>query len=104
MAKLLFWNVMVAGLLIHFGSDYVVRFWLTFGIMIMIAGTMLLKAFLAVLYYFYYKVAINNKKTSKKTNQLPGRQDRENRYRGTDRVTPFLYKCLKAESGHKYSL
>lgn len=65
MAKLLFWNVLVGGLLIHFGSDYLVRFWLTFALMIIIGGTMLLKVLFAILYYMYYKLAINNKKIKK---------------------------------------
>lgn len=58
-AKLVFWNVVVAGLLIHWGSNYLVRFYLTFALMIIIAFTMALKVVLAILYYIYYKVCIN---------------------------------------------
>ena len=58
--KLVFWNVITAGLMIHFGSDYLIRFWLTFALMILIASTMLMKVFLALVYYFYYKTCIKN--------------------------------------------
>jgi hypothetical protein len=56
--KLVFWNVITAGLLIHFGSDYLIRFYLTFALMVIIGGTMLLKVLLAVVYYVYYKICI----------------------------------------------
>jgi chitin synthase len=61
-AKLLFWNVVVAGLLIHFGSNYLIRFYLTFVLMIIIASTMLFKVICGILYYFYYLITIRNKK------------------------------------------
>lgn len=51
-AKLVFWNVIVAGLLIHFGSNYLVRFYLTLALMIIIASTMFVKVIMAILYYF----------------------------------------------------
>jgi chitin synthase len=51
-AKLVFWNVIVAGLLIHFGSNYLVRFYLTFALMVLIASTMAIKVVLAIMYYF----------------------------------------------------
>jgi hypothetical protein len=57
-AKLVFWNVIVAGLLIHFGSDYLVRFYLTLALMVIIASTMAIKVLLAILYYFEYKTCI----------------------------------------------
>lgn len=57
-AKLVFWNVVVAGLLIHFGSDYLVRFYLTLALMIIIATTMAIKVLLAIFYYFGYKTCI----------------------------------------------
>lgn len=58
--KLVFWNVLVAGLLIHFGSNYLIRFYLTFALMIIIASTMLFKVICGILYYFYYLIAINS--------------------------------------------
>lgn len=64
--KLLFWNILTAGLLIHFGSDYLIRFYLTFALMGIIASTMAFKVFCGILYYFYYKIAIKNKKIFKK--------------------------------------
>lgn len=60
--KLLFWNVVVAGFMIHFGSNYLVRFYLTLALMVIIAGTMLFKVLCGILYYFYYLMAIRNKK------------------------------------------
>lgn len=59
--KFLFWNIVTAGLLIHFGSDYLVRFFLTFAMMIIIAGTMLFKVICALVYYVYYKICVNTK-------------------------------------------
>jgi hypothetical protein len=56
--KLVFWNVMVAGLLIHFGSNYLVRFYLTLALMVLIASTMAIKVLLAIFYYFFYKTCI----------------------------------------------
>jgi chitin synthase len=59
--KLVFWNVITAGLLIHFGSDYLIRFYLTFALMVLIGGTMALKVFLAIAYFIYYRLCINTK-------------------------------------------
>ncbi len=61
MAKFVFWNILTAGILIHFGSNYLVRFYLTFALMILMGVTMLIKVLLAVIYYMYYKCCINNK-------------------------------------------
>jgi chitin synthase len=66
--KFIFWNVLTAGLLIHFGSDYLVRFYLTFALMILIASTMAVKVLLAILYYIYYKLCINDKPKPKDAN------------------------------------
>jgi hypothetical protein len=52
--KFVFWNVVVGGLLIHFGDDFVIRFWITFAIMILIAVTMAIKVVIAIMYYFQY--------------------------------------------------
>jgi chitin synthase len=52
--KYLFWNIIVAAILIHFGSNYLLRFWLTFALMILIGSTMLIKVLLALAYYVYY--------------------------------------------------
>ncbi len=55
------WNVIVAGLLIHFGSDYLIRFYLTFGLMVLIAVTIAFKVFISMAYYIYYKLCVNTK-------------------------------------------
>ncbi len=60
--KLVFWNVLTAGLLINFGSNYLVRFYITLALMGIIAGTMFFKVLLGILYYFHYLIFINNKK------------------------------------------
>jgi hypothetical protein len=59
--KFLFWNIIVAGLLIHFGNDYLIRFWLTFGLMGLIVFTMLVKVSFALAYFCYYKCCITTK-------------------------------------------
>lgn len=64
--KLFFWNVIVAGFMIHFGSNYLIRFYLTFALMGIIAVTMFFKVICGVLYYFYYLVFIRTKKSKKK--------------------------------------
>lgn len=53
-AKLVFWNVVVAGVLIHFGDSLLLRFYITFGIMFILAITLALKVILAVIYYCGY--------------------------------------------------
>jgi hypothetical protein len=53
-AKLIFWNVLVGGVLLHFGNDFVTRFFITFGIMILLAVTLFVKVFLSVIYYCGY--------------------------------------------------
>ena len=60
--KLLFWNILTAGFLIHFGSNYLVRFYLTLALMVIIAVTMFFKVLMGILYYFYYLIFINNEK------------------------------------------
>jgi hypothetical protein len=57
--KFVFWNVVVGGLLIHFGDDFVIRFWITFAIMILIAVTMAIKVVIAIMYYL--KIQKNKK-------------------------------------------
>ena len=53
-AKLIFWNVVVGGILIHFGDDFVLRFFITFGIMAILAITLGIKTFLSIFYYLTY--------------------------------------------------
>jgi hypothetical protein len=53
--KLIFWNVITGGLLIHFGGDYLIRFYLTFAIMVLIGSTMLIKVVFAMVYYLIYR-------------------------------------------------
>lgn len=66
MGKLVFWNVLTAGLLIHFGSNYLVRFYLTFALMVIIAVTMSFKVLCGVIYYFYYLIGIRSSKIVKR--------------------------------------
>jgi hypothetical protein len=70
--KMIFWNVIVAGILVHWGSNYLVRFYLIFSLMIIIAFSMAFKAILAIFYYMYYKININsNPPLKKKENVIP---------------------------------
>lgn len=99
--KLLFWNVLVAGFLIYFGSDYLLRFWLTLGLMAIIASTMAFKVLCGVVYYFYYLICINNKKTTNNNS----RTEESGRARGYAdnngpglRTKPSLYSSLKETS------
>lgn len=53
-AKLVFWNVVVAAVLLHFGNSFEIRFFITFGIMFILAITLAVKVFLAVFFYCGY--------------------------------------------------
>lgn len=53
-AKLVFWNVVVAALLLHFGNNFKIRFFITFGIMFILAITLAIKVMLGVFYYCGY--------------------------------------------------
>lgn len=53
-AKLVFWNVVVAALLLHFGNSFQIRFFITFGIMIILAVTLAIKVMLGICYYCGY--------------------------------------------------
>lgn len=53
-AKLVFWNVVVAALLLHFGNSFKIRFFITFGIMFILAITLAIKVILGVFYYCGY--------------------------------------------------
>jgi hypothetical protein len=53
-AKLVFWNVIVAALLLYFGNSFKIRFFITFGIMFILAITLALKVVLGVFYYCGY--------------------------------------------------
>lgn len=53
-AKLVFWNVVVAAVLLHFGNSFEIRFFITFGIMFILAITLAVKVILAVIYYCGY--------------------------------------------------
>lgn len=90
--KLLFWNVLVAGFLIHFGSEYLMRFYLTLGLMVLIAVTMLFKVFFGILYYFYYMIFINNKK--KKGEPHTRKEIKKESSMPKLKVEPSLYSAL----------
>lgn len=64
--KFVFYNIVVAFLLLIFGDNYVARFFLTFAIMILIGFTLLLKVVIAVGYLIYYRCT--NSKVQKKNN------------------------------------
>ena len=53
-AKLIFWNVVIAAILLHFGNNFKIRFFITFGIMFILAITLAVKVMLAVFYYCGY--------------------------------------------------
>lgn len=54
MAKLVFWNIVVGAVLLHFGNQFVIRFFITFGIMAVLAVTLGVKTILSIIYYFGY--------------------------------------------------
>ena len=54
-AKYVFWNVVVGVFLLSFGSSYVPRFFITFGIVILMAASIGIKIIVAVIYLIGYK-------------------------------------------------
>ncbi len=95
--KLIFWNVMVAGLLIHFGSNYLVRFYLTFALMAIIASTMFFKVICGILYYFYYLIAITTNRSKKKVDAKNLSSSKFNLANSIAFKEPALYSILKSK-------
>ena len=54
--KYVFWNIIVAAVLLSLGSNYQTRFWVTFGMVVMIGGSVGLKVFVALVYMMLYKI------------------------------------------------
>lgn len=72
-AKLVFWNVVIAAVLIYFGNSFKIRFFITFGIMFILAITLAIKVFLGVFYYCGYccsKVRISPSGNKRKVSHL----------------------------------
>ena len=55
-AKYVFWNIVFGVILLSFGSSYVPRFYITFGIVILMAFSIGIKIFVAVIYLIGYKL------------------------------------------------
>jgi hypothetical protein len=55
-SKFVFWNSIVAFVLLLFGNDYIVRFWITFGIMVALLGSLSIKIFIGFLYLIKYRL------------------------------------------------
>ena len=53
--KYVFWNIVVAAVLLTLGGNYQTRFWVTFGMVIMIGGSVGLKVVVAIIYMLIYK-------------------------------------------------
>ncbi len=54
-SKFVLYNVIVAFILILEGDNYVLRFWMTFSIMILLGVTLFFKVFLGAIYLIGYK-------------------------------------------------
>jgi len=54
-SKYVFWNILVAFMLLTAGGDAIPRFYVTYIIMIILAFTLVLKIFLAIIYLIKYK-------------------------------------------------
>jgi hypothetical protein len=55
-SKFIFWNAAVAFVLLLFGSDYLIKFWVTFSIMIALLLTLGLKVFIGSIYLITYRL------------------------------------------------
>lgn len=55
-SKFVLYNILVAFLLLLFGDNYVVRFWMTFSIMILLGTTLVFKVLLGAVYLIGYRL------------------------------------------------
>jgi hypothetical protein len=55
-SKFVLYNLVAGFLLILYGNLYVIRFWLTFAIMIILGVTLSLKVFLGAVYLICYRI------------------------------------------------
>lgn len=55
-SKFVLYNILVAFFLLLFGDNYVVRFWMTFSIMILLGTTLVFKVLLGAIYLIGYKL------------------------------------------------
>ena len=55
-AKYVFWNIVFGVVLLTLGSSYVPRFYITFAIVILMAVSIGIKIFVAVIYLIGYKL------------------------------------------------
>lgn len=94
----------MAGFLIHFGSNYLIRFYLTFALIVIIAVTMLFKVLCGILYYFYYLAFIKNKKIGSNNVLTENSNLASTKYfEGTGSkltILPSLYSSLRFKSSY----
>jgi hypothetical protein len=60
-SKFIFWNAIVAFVLLLFGSDYIFKFWVTFSIMVALLVTLGLKVLIGSFYIICYKLCGHTK-------------------------------------------
>lgn len=63
-SKFVLYNTLVAFFLLLFGDDYVIRFWMTFCIMILLGSTLVFKVSLGAIYLIYYRFSKGVKATT----------------------------------------
>jgi hypothetical protein len=54
-SKFVLYNLVVGFLLILFGDNYVIRFWFTFGIMVLLGFTLAIKVLIGSIYLLIYR-------------------------------------------------
>jgi hypothetical protein len=54
-SKFVLYNLVVGFLLILFGDNYVIRFWFTFGIMVLLGFTLAIKVLIGSVYLLIYR-------------------------------------------------
>ena len=70
MSKFVLYNLIAGFLLLAFGDDYVLRFWFTFGIMILLGATLILKVIIGSLYMIGYKCCSSS--SERRTGEMIG--------------------------------
>ena len=58
-AKYVIWNIILAAVLLTLGEGYATKFWVTFGMVVLIGSTMCIKVFVGIFYFFVYKCRSN---------------------------------------------
>ena len=100
--KFVFWNIIVSGALLSVGggmdeASYIPRFYLTFGIMCLLAFTLIIKVVLGTIYLFIYRCKKDQyQKENASTNKYIEEEEHGNGIKGSfERIKGSMYKEIQ---------